>query len=269
MTPEGFHCESLVAFYDSSSITANGNCRFSEHSKSGKLSIMKAMVRQVLRLAALLVACASAGAQPGGVADLPLSEFPVESGRPYLAVFLTGDGGWADLDRQVSARLVAGGIPVVGWNSLKYYWIQRSPEEASRDLERILGYYLAKWKKTDVVLVGYSRGADVLPFLASRLPSASLKRVRLLALLGPATSNRFEPLTTEYTHLGAQAPALPLAPEVEKLRGLRILGFYGAEETDSLCKGAASGLLECIELSGGHHFGGSFAQIAERILAEL
>jgi len=119
------------------------------------------------------------------------------------------------------------------------------------------------------VLIGYSRGADVLPFLASRLPPGRLKQVRLLALLGPATSNRFEPLASAYTHLGARAPELPTAPELGKLRGLRILGFYGADETDSLCKGADPGLLECIELSGGHHFGGSYAQIAEKILAEL
>jgi type IV secretory pathway VirJ component len=226
------------------------------------------IARRLLGLALLLLASAAA-AQSGAVADLPLVELPADSARPYLAVLLTGDGGWADLDRQVSSRLVAAGVSVVGWNSLKYYWVQRSPEEASRDLERILGFYLAKWKKSRVLLVGYSRGADVLPFLASRLEPERLKQVRLLALLGPATSNRFEPLATEYTHLGARAPALPLAPEVDKLRGLRILGFHGTGETDSLCRGADPGLLECVELAGGHHFAGAYAQIAERILAEL
>lgn len=229
---------------------------------------MTLTARRLLRLALLMLASAAA-AQSGGVADLSLVELVADSARPYLAVFLTGDGGWADLDRQVSARLVAAGVPVIGWNSLKYYWVQRSPEEASRDLERILGFYLTKWKKSRVLLVGYSRGADVLPFLASRLPPGRLKQVRLLALLGPATSNRFEPLATEYTHLGARAPQLPLAPEVGKLRGLRILAFYGAEETDSLCKGADPGPLECVELAGGHHFAGAYARIAERILAEL
>ena len=229
---------------------------------------MTLIARRLLRLTLLLLASAAA-AQSDGVADLPLVELPADSTRPYLAVLLTGDGGWADLDRQVSARLVAAGVPVVGWNSLKYYWVQRSPEEASRDLERILGFYLAKWKKSRVLLVGYSRGADVLPFLASRLEPERLKQVRLLALLGPATSNRFEPLATEYTHLGTRAPALPLAPEVDKLRGLRILGFHGTDETDSLCRGADPGLLECVELAGGHHFAGAYAQIAERILAEL
>jgi type IV secretory pathway VirJ component len=203
------------------------------------------------------------------VADLPLLEFPVDSGRPYLAVVLTGDGGWADLDRQISNRLIAAGIPVVGWSSLKYYWVQRSPEEASRDLDRLLDFYLAKWKKSKAVLVGYSRGADVLPFLVSRLPPGRLKQIHLLALLGPATSNRFEPLAKEYAPLGSRAPALPLAAEVQKLARLPILGFYGVDEADSLCKGAVPASLECIELSGAHHFGGNYAQIAERILAEL
>jgi type IV secretory pathway VirJ component len=212
---------------------------------------------------------AAAGAQPASVADLPLLEFPADSGRPYLAVVLTGDGGWADLDRQISDRLIAAGVPVVGWSSLKYYWVQRSPEEASRDLDRLLDFYLAKWKKSKAVLVGYSRGADVLPFLVSRLPPGRLKQIHLLALRGPATSNRFEPLAKEYAPLGPRAPALPLAVEVQKLAGLRILGFYGVEDADSLCKGAAPGLLECIQLSGAHHFGGNYAQIAERILAEL
>ncbi len=219
-------------------------------------------------LAGLLLA-AVAGAQPASVADLPLLEFPADSGRPYLAVVLTGDGGWADLDRQISARFIAAGVPVVGWSSLKYYWVRRTPEEASGDLERILAFYLAKWKKSRAVLVGYSRGADVLPFLVSRLPPERRRQIQLLAMLGLATHNRFESLASAYTHLGPQAPNLPLAPELEKLAGLRMLGFYGAEEADSLCKSAAPGPLQCIELSGAHHFGGSYAQIAERILAEL
>jgi type IV secretory pathway VirJ component len=240
-------------------------------------TVQPAALAALTTLSSLLLAAAQpAGAQQApaqqaaaaSVSDLPLIELPAGSTRPFLAVFLTGDGGWADLDRLVSARLTAAGVPVVGWNSLKYYWVQRSPEQAAADLERILACYLARWQKREVVLIGYSRGADVLPFLANRLPPRRLKQVRLLALLGPATANRFEPLAAGYIHLGPQPPALPLAPEVEKLRGLRILGFYGAEETDSLCLGAA-GLLQCVRLAGGHHFGGAYARIAERILAEL
>ena len=71
------------------------------------MGIMKPIVHWLLQPLALLLLAAAADAQSGGVADLPLVELPADSQRPYLAVLLTGDGGWADLDRQVAARLVA------------------------------------------------------------------------------------------------------------------------------------------------------------------
>jgi type IV secretory pathway VirJ component len=208
-------------------------------------------------------------ALPPEVQDLPLLEFPAASPTGLLAVFLSGDGGWADLDRQVSGRLVAAGLPVIGWNCLKYFWTERTPEEAAHDLERTLEAYQKAWNKPQAVLIGYSRGADVLPFLASRLPPARQRQLRLIALLGASTTVRFEPLASDLLKIGPQAPQLSLRDEVEKLRGRRILAFYGAEEHDTLCAGMDSALAECVLLPGAHHFGGNYAEIADRILAEL
>ena len=103
---------------------------------------------------------------------LPLVEVPAAPGPTpdLMAVMLTGDGGWAGLDKGLAATFAARGIPVVGWNSLRYFWSARTPEGAAGDLDRILRHYLAAWGKSRAILVGYSFGADVLPFLASRLP---------------------------------------------------------------------------------------------------
>ena len=108
------------------------------------------------------------------------------AGGKTLAVMISGDGGWAGIDKDVSKALSAKGIPVVGWNSLQYFWTARKPDAAARDLERILRHYLAVWSKQEVLLIGYSFGADVLPFFANRLPADLLEQVRLVALLGPA-----------------------------------------------------------------------------------
>src|SRR4029450_9754433 len=85
-----------------------------------------------------------------------------------------------------------------------------------------------------VVLLGYSRGADVLPFMASRLPPDLRARVALVGLLGPGTSVDFEFHLSEWVADAARAGALPVRPEVEKLRGMPILCIYGAAEADSL-----------------------------------
>ena len=106
------------------------------------------------------------------IADLSLVEVPATNGgeRDTLAILLTGDGGWADIDKTLAAGLSAHGIPVVGWSSLGYYWTPRSPAGAAADLQRIIEHYTTTWRRSRVLIVGYSFGADVAPFLVNRLP---------------------------------------------------------------------------------------------------
>ena len=51
------------------------------------------------------------------VRDLPLIENPSPRPGRVLAVFLTGDGGWAMLDRSIARVLADSGISVVGFDS--------------------------------------------------------------------------------------------------------------------------------------------------------
>ena len=64
-----------------------------------------------------------------------------------MALLLTGDGGWAGLDRGLAAELGARGLPVVGLSTLKYYWKARSPEESARDAARVITHYLSAWQR--------------------------------------------------------------------------------------------------------------------------
>ncbi len=49
-----------------------------------------------------------------------------KNGGPTFAVILSGDGGWAGLDKKVAAALAAQGIDVVGIDSLRYFWSERT-----------------------------------------------------------------------------------------------------------------------------------------------
>ena len=205
----------------------------------------------------------------GPLTDLPLVEVPaVEPGSDTLVVILSGDGGWASIDRDLADTLASQGVSVVGLNCLRYFWTPRTPEEAARDLERILRHYLAAWRKTDALLIGYSRGADVLPFMANRLPVEVLSRVRAIALLGPAPAVEFEFHLTDWLQ-DASATGRPVLPEVEKLRGKRMLCVYGEEEKDTLCKSIDPAFVDVIRLPGGHHFDGGYDVLAKRILREV
>jgi len=202
------------------------------------------------------------------VDNLPLIKVPAKGpGGDEFAVLLTGDGGWAETDRGLSKALVKGGIPVVGWNSLHYFLKRREPERAAKDLERIVRHFLALWHKEKVILIGYSFGADVMPFLAARLPADLAEKVSLIALLGPSESADFRFHPREW--LGKPSPEYrPVTPEIEKLAGKEILCFYGeTEKKNTLCLKLRAGLVQPTARPGTHIVGKNYGPIAEAILA--
>ena len=68
-------------------------------------------------------------AQAQGLADLPLVELHAP-GSDRLVVLLSGDGGWREMDKGIAARLQQQGVSVVGFNSLRYFWGSRTPQQA-------------------------------------------------------------------------------------------------------------------------------------------
>jgi type IV secretory pathway VirJ component len=204
------------------------------------------------------------------ISDLPLVEVSaLGTTTGLMAVIISGDGGWASLDRDIGSSLAARGVPVVGLNSLQYFWTARSPDIAGKDLERIIRHYLTVWKCQRVLLIGYSLGADVLPFMAGRLPEDLRQQVATVALIGPGKTANFEFHLREW--LGDDSRAgLPIAPELSGMRGMKVICLYGEEEEDSLCQQQAAGDLKfkVIPVRGGHHFHGDYEKLADLIFSE-
>ena len=216
----------------------------------------------------LLIAICSAAAMPPlfGCDPAPVIELPAAKTSDRFAVMFTGDGGWRRIDEKVTERLRAEGIPVVGFDVPKYFRTRRTPEDSACALDQLIRTYSMRWHKDKVILIGYSRGADVLPFMVTRLSSDTRASVQLIALLGP------EPLIDfrfhawwnpkKYFHHEAQFPVLP---EVEKLPPGKVLCVYGDAEKDTLCT-QLDRRFTTVSESGGHHFGGHYDDVARAIL---
>jgi type IV secretory pathway VirJ component len=207
----------------------------------------------------------------GELRDLPVIELKPEGAeKDVFAIILTGSGGYVGLDRRMGNQLAGRGVPVVGLSSIAYFWKARDPEGTSRDLGRILQHYLTAWHKSRALIVGYSQGADVAPFMVSRLPAALRSKIGLIALIGPDGGAQFDMHPDGWLSDHPDTPELPVAPEIPKLKGNRVLCIYAAEEETSMCRKLAAGLTTRIEVPGNHAFGGPDApQLAERFLAEL
>jgi type IV secretory pathway VirJ component len=210
----------------------------------------------------------SAPAAPADLGGLPVIEVPPKAGVPgpdAFAILISGDGGWAGLDQEVAGALSAQGIPVVGLDSLRYFWTARTPESTAADTDRIIRYYLNRLHKSQVLLLGYSQGADVMPFIINRLPPESRKHVALGAVMGLSEHALFE------FHMGNwvdanQDQGLPTAPEMEKPADIPMLCIYGEGETDTLCPKLDPQKVHVVKLPGGHHFGGDYQRLAREIL---
>jgi type IV secretory pathway VirJ component len=178
---------------------------------------------------------------------------------------MSGDGGWAGLDQDIAAALSARGIPVVGLDSLRYFWTARTPDSVAADTDRMIRYYLAHFGKKRVLLVGYSQGADVLPFAVNRLPQDAKAQVALMAILGMSEHALFEFHVSSWISDDTSGP--PTLPEVNRITGVPVLCIYGEDEHDSLCPKLDPTKFNVVKVKGGHHFDGNYAALADDILA--
>ncbi len=204
--------------------------------------------------------------RPSDLNGLPLIEVPVPHPHQTFAVIISGDGGWASIDKSLADALATHGIPTVGLDSLHYFWSKRTPDEAGHDLQRILEHYLASWHMEKVLLIGYSRGADVLPFMASRLAPVLARQTSLIALLGAEHSVDFEFRVSDWLPGSMKDAPYKVKPEVEKLAGKNLLCIYGEDESAPLCPDLDPKRFKVLKMSGGHHFGGDYKGLADHIL---
>lgn len=202
------------------------------------------------------------------LADLPLEVLPVAQRSDAFAVFYSGDGGWRDLDKDLAAVLQKQGLPVVGVDSLRYFWKRRTPEQTAADLARIVRAYRGKWGATRVALIGFSFGADILPPAVNRLPAEIRADVAQISLLAFSSVADFEVTVGSWLDRKSDA-SLPSLPEARRLAPERVQCFYGAEDEDAACAQLAGSGIEIVRTSGGHHFDGDTAALARRILDGL
>ncbi len=198
---------------------------------------------------------------------LPLIELPA-AGSHRLAIFMSGDGGWRSLDKGVCNGLRAQGVSVVGWDSLRYFWSRRTPDQTAADLAAVINEYRQRWHADEVELIGYSFGADAMPFLYNRLPPATRAIVRSISLLGLGHAASFRVSVGDW--LGTpSSDDVPVAPELAKLPPGELLCVYGEDERDTLCPTLAAQGIRVAKTSGGHHFDHNIPAMVERLRANF
>jgi type IV secretory pathway VirJ component len=203
------------------------------------------------------------------LSDLPLTYLPGKANNDWLVVFISGDGGWRDIDRQISGVLQDNGTSIIGLDSLLYFWHAKTPAETAATLDRIITTGQRAWGKKRVALVGFSFGADMMPFVLPLMKTRlQVKQVSLIAL---GTDASFEITVDDF--LGEGDSQYQTVPALNALTDAPpMLCLYGAEEVadeDTACPLLKQPNVRKVILPGGHHFDNDYPKLARIIATAL
>lgn len=201
---------------------------------------------------------------------LPIKVLETSPVMDTMAVIYSGDGGWRDLDEEVGGALQKQGIPVIGVDALRYFWKEKQPQEVASDLGRIIDTYRKQWKVRNVVLIGYSFGADIIPATYNLLPERAKSHVVQLSLLGLSTEVDFEISVQGWLGVAGEGKGGKTVDDIAKIDPKLVQCVYGTEEEDEdPCPGLKAKGVETIAIEGGHHFDEDYEALAKRIVTSL
>jgi type IV secretory pathway VirJ component len=193
------------------------------------------------------------------ISDLPVTIIPAKRQGPDLMVlYISGDGGWNTFSQNLCNQFAADGVPVVALNSLKYFWSRKTPDESAQAVTALLDEYRSVWKKNNILLCGYSFGADVMPFIYNRLPEILKEKVTRIQLLSPSAYTDFE-IHVSYLFISKKNSVIS---EVQKINK-PIICYYGEDENDKPLQNVRMPNFKMVILNGEHHYEKSFAEIVQ------
>lgn len=198
--------------------------------------------------------------------DLPLIIIPSASKNTLpMAFVISGDGGWTSFDQTFSEQLAEKGMPVVGLDAQKYFWNAKTPEECSSAIAKAVGHYMQQWDKKSFVLVGYSFGACVAPFIANRFPASLKENVKGVYCLSPDKTADFEIHLADMLSFNTTGKYKVL-DEIKKIKELNPVCVFGEEEDSSLRNLFSESGIKTVILPGNHHYNNDYLALTEIIL---
>lgn len=217
------------------------------------------MIKNSLFLVAVLLCAAMAPAQKG----MPVKEWASSSQLPFV-VYLSGDGGFNAFSNNLCDALNKAGYSVTAINSRSYFWGKKTPEQAAHDIAVYLEPQLNK-KNRQLILAGYSFGADVLPFIVNRLPESVRKNLVSVILLSPSTSTDFEIHFMDM--IGANAKrSMDVVAELNKMNAQKTAAIFGSDDAVFPVNTIKLSNYSFETLAGGHHFEGNADKVAQAMI---
>lgn len=194
--------------------------------------------------------------------NIPVIESRSAGNNGFYIIFLTGNGGWRQLAQSVTFYLNSKNVSVVAINTKKYLLSEKKPVQIACDLESLMDLYGRKWGLDKVVFLGYSMGAEILPFAVNRMENKYINELEDLILIGPWQKATFKVKLADYFYEVNKGEDI-----YEELLKMKIKKSYVICDDNeySICQRDLDGVIDHELIGGGHHFGGDYNSLAKMI----
>jgi len=201
--------------------------------------------------------------------DLPLTLIPtsVKENVP-LAFFISGDGGWTSFDQTVCEKLAEKGMPIVGLDAQKYFWNEKKPKVVSDEIAVAINHYMQLWNKNSFVILGYSFGACVAPFIANNFSDTLKKSLKGVYCFSPDVTGDFEIHISDMLHLKTN-DRYDVPNELKLIKSMNPVCIFGNEEDSDIRNVFSTADIKVVTLPGNHHYDNDFDAVAEIILKDF
>lgn len=198
--------------------------------------------------------------------ELPLQYTDNSDTSKPLIVYISGDGGMNSFTSSLINSLNQRGYAVLALNAKSYFWKKKEPQEFATAMSQSISTYLKNKKRSNFVILGYSFGADVTPFLATRLPSALHIKCKDVVMLSPATNTSFEIKVLDILGWGS-SKGKNVVTELNKVT-LPVILFFGSDEKDFPVN-EVTVKKQVVIMEGGHHYDNDVNDLAVKIVSKI
>ncbi|HEV8284891.1 MAG TPA: AcvB/VirJ family lysyl-phosphatidylglycerol hydrolase [Chitinophagaceae bacterium] len=199
--------------------------------------------------------------------SLSLSLYSNADTTKPLIFYISGDGGFNKFSTSFMQALNTQGYAVVGLNAKDYFWSKKKPEEAATAIETAINELNKQWKKKNIVLIGYSFGADVAPFMVTHFSTATVTKINRLILLSPSPKTDFEIHVLQMLGWG-KSSGESVPAEINKI-SKPVTIIVGDDENEFPFSQITIKNKQLIKMPGGHHFDGDVNALCKQIVLQI
>lgn len=200
--------------------------------------------------------------------DLPVKEWNAAVHDKPVIFYITGDGGFNSFSIELCKSLNEKEYDVFSLNAKSYFWDKKTPEESANDINNYLIKNLSGRKNQQVVMIGYSFGADVLSFIENRLSRDLAENVIASFFMAVSGSTDFEIHWSDIFG-GNRKRSMDVPAEINKMTGKNIVFINGSDDDTHVMDKVFLKSYTHEVLPGGHHFEGNTEEISRVILKHI